>query len=270
MSRFAWWYRLALLLQDERRRPLDQFCLERKSTFLYLTTAVFQQYGAAITMEKAQRMRKLEQNEVKTELIVYSCHHVERGPELHIFDEDDIQAAGGMYNVERELQRDSYWVVRLGTIEGEESVSGWSCTDEALAGLPEADPGGGHLGRRNPSFQRGQLERLIFQSLFQSLSAFLKGWNHEEDGLINAYTLRMIKISPNRLSSIAGALTSIRRAHDVIGLTVLKYWYDPEWKMTWPSNDLILAEFSLVVPLQFRWGNGEGVVTTDILTLSSC
>ena len=66
--------------------------LEHKSTFLYLATAVFTQYGAAITMEEVHRMRKSEQTEGTTELIVYSCHHVERGPELHIFDEEDIQA----------------------------------------------------------------------------------------------------------------------------------------------------------------------------------
>jgi hypothetical protein len=152
-------------------------------------------------------------------------------------------------------------IARLGTIEGQESASGSSCTDEAVAGLPEADPGAWRLGRRNPSFQRGQLERLIFQSLFQSVSAFLKNWNHEKDGFINAYTLKKIKISANRLSSIASALTSIRRAHDVIGVTVLKYLYHPAWPTAWPSSELILGEFPLSVPVQFRWGSGARVVS---------
>jgi len=198
-----------------------------------------------ITMDEAYRMRKSEQIEVKTELVVYSCHHIERGLELHTFDEEDIYAAGGIYGLEMELQSDSYWFARLGTIEGQTSASGYSCTDEALAALPEADPDTWQLGRQNPSFQRGQPERLVFQSLFQSLSAFLETWNHEEDGFIIAYALKEIKISPNRISSIAGALTSIRRAHDVVGMTVLKYWYDADWKMTWPTNDLILPEFPL-------------------------
>jgi hypothetical protein len=139
-----------------------------------------------------------------------------------------------------------------GTIEGQRSASGYSCTDEALAALPEADPGAWRLGRRNPSFQHGQVERLVFQSLFQSLSEFLRGWNHEEDGFISAYPLKKIKISANRISAIASALASIRRAQDVVEMTVLKYWYDPDWKMTWPTNDLILGEFPLTVPLQFQ------------------
>ena len=36
-------------------------------------------------MDEAYRMRKSEQIEVKTELVVYSCHHIERGLELHTF-----------------------------------------------------------------------------------------------------------------------------------------------------------------------------------------
>ena len=214
-------------------------------------------------------MNKSERNEGTTELVVYSSHCVEHGPELHIFDEEAIRAAGGIFGVETELRRDSYFFVRLGTIEGQQSASGWSCPDEALAALPEADPSAWHLGRRNPSFQRGQLEREIFQSLFQSLSDFLKSWNYKEDELINAHVIKEIKIGPNHISSIASALTSIRRAHDVIGVTVIKYWYDPEWETAWPSDDLILAEFPLAVPVQFRWGNGERVVATDIVVTSS-
>jgi len=141
-----------------------------------------------------------------------------------------IHAAGGIYGIEMGLRRDSYWFVRLGTIEGRKSALGWSYTDEALAALPVADPDTWQLGQRNPSFKRGELERQIFQSLFQSLSAFLKSWNHEEDELISAYTPKEIRISPDRISSIASALTSIGRAQDVVDITVLKYWYDPEWK----------------------------------------
>jgi hypothetical protein len=215
-------------------------------------------------------MRKSEPIEGKTELLVYSCHSVENGRELRIFDEDDIQAAGGIYGVEMELQRDSYWFVRMGTIEGQKTASGWSCTDEALAKLPEADPHTWCPGRRNPSFQRGQLEREIFESLYQELSAFLKNWNHEEDGMIDAYAIKEISISPNRVSSIASALTSIRQAYEVIGMTVFKYWYDPAWKLTGPSSDLILAEFPLSIPVRFQLCSAEKVIAVDILSILSC
>ena len=130
-------------------------------------------------------MSKSEQTEATRELIVYSCQCVEHGPELQVFNEDDIHAAGSIYGVEMGLQRDSYWFVRLGTIEGRKRDVGWSYTEEALAALPATDLGAWQLGRRNPSFKRGELERQIFQSLFQSLSAFLKSWNHEEEELIS-------------------------------------------------------------------------------------
>ncbi len=57
---------------------LGQFCLERKSTFLYLATAVFKQHGAAIRMEETHRMRQSEQIEVKTELMFFFLREIEK------------------------------------------------------------------------------------------------------------------------------------------------------------------------------------------------
>jgi hypothetical protein len=105
-------------------------------------------------------------------------------------------------------------------------------TDEAIAGLPEADPGEWRLGRLNPAFRRGPFERHIFESLFRNLSAMLKNWAHEEEEAISAYVIKQIDISPDRLSSIASALTSIHQACELVGITVIKYWYDPAWKVT--------------------------------------
>ena len=88
--------------------------------------------------------------------------------------------------------------------------------------------------------------------------------------MISAYTPKEIRITANRLSSIASALTSIRRAQDVVEMTVLKYEYDPESKIEWLTDDEILGESPLTVPVQFRWGTGDRAVATDILTISSC
>jgi hypothetical protein len=80
-------------------------------------------------------MNKCEKPRGKAELVVYSCHCVDHGPEQRVFDEDDIRAAGGIIGVETELQRDCYWFVRLGMIEAQQGSSGWSFTDEAIAEL---------------------------------------------------------------------------------------------------------------------------------------
>jgi hypothetical protein len=215
-------------------------------------------------------MNKCERPGGKAELVVYSCHCVDHGPEQRVFDEDDIRAAGGIIGVETELQRDCYWFVRLGMIEAQQGSSGWSFTDEAIAELVVPNLSAWRLGRRNPASRRGAFERHVFETLFLDLSAFLKGWNHEEEGSINAYVIKRIDISPDRISSIASALTPIRRAHDVVDMTVLKYWYDPDWKITYPSEDLILAELSVSIPVRLRLDGAEGAIVTDILPSSSC
>ena len=130
--------------------------------------------------DKAYQVTKSEKPEGRTELIVYWCHSVERGPEHRVFDEVDIQAAGCINGIEMELQRDSCWFVRLGVIEAQEGASGWSYPDEAIAALPEPDLREWSLGRHNPAFSSGAFERHIFESLFRSLSALLKSWAHEE------------------------------------------------------------------------------------------
>jgi hypothetical protein len=92
-----------------------------------------------------------EKPEGWTKLIVYWCHSVEHGPEHRVYDEGDIQAAGGICGVEMELQRDSYWFVPWGVIEAKKEASGWSYEAEAIAALPEPDPEEWSLGRHNPA-----------------------------------------------------------------------------------------------------------------------
>jgi hypothetical protein len=59
-------------------------------------------------MGEAHRMSKSVQTETTRELVVYSCQCVEHGPELQVFDEDGIQAAGGIYGIEMALRWDNY------------------------------------------------------------------------------------------------------------------------------------------------------------------
>jgi len=220
--------------------------------------------------DKAYQVTESEKPEGRTELIVYWRHSVERGPEHRVFDEDDIQAAGGINGIEMELQRDSYWFVQLGVIEAQEDASGWSYPTEAIAALPEPDPEEWSLGRHNPAFRSGAFERHIFESLFRSLSALLKSWAHEEEEAISAYVIKQIDMSPTRLSSIASALTSIRQAYEVAQMTVIKYWYAPEWKGICLPCDLVLAELPVSIPVRFRLDAAQGAIATDILSSSSC
>src|SRR5207249_7062432 len=60
--------------------------------------------------------------------------------------------------------------------------------------------------------------------------------------------------------SLHDALPIFRRAHDIIEMTALKYWYDPQWATRVLTQDVILDEFPLSVPVQLRWGSGEKAV----------
>lgn len=132
-------------------------------------------HGTQETQHEAHQVSKSETPACKTELIVYWCHSVERGPEQRVFDEDDIQGAGGINNVETELQRDSYWFARLGAMDVQQSARGWPYTDEAeeaIAALPEPCRGnGGWAG----TILRSGAERSSATSLSHFSGAFQRG-----------------------------------------------------------------------------------------------
>ena len=76
-------------------------------------------------------------------------------------------------------------------------------------------------------------------------------------------------MSPTRLSSIASALISIRLAYEVAHMTVIKYWYDPEWRVTCLPCDLVLAELPVSIPVRFRLDGAQGAIAIDVLSSSS-
>jgi hypothetical protein len=176
----------------------------------------------------------------------------------------------GICGIEIELRRDSYWFARLGLIEAKQNTSGWCFTDDDIAALVEPALGAWRLGRRNPSLVCDALGREVFESLFQGLSEFLKGWDYEEEGTINAYVIKQIDITPRRIASIASTLASIGRAYEVVGMTLLKYWRDPSSRITSVSSDAILAEIPVSILVQIRLDGAEKVVAVDILPFSSC
>jgi hypothetical protein len=44
----------------------------------------------------------------------------------------------------------------------------------------------------------------------------------------------------------------LHKAYETAQMTVIKYWYDPELKVTCLPRDVILAELPLRIPVQFR------------------
>ena len=203
------------------------------------------------------------------ELIVYSVISPDRSPRHRVFDEEDIQASGGIHAIERSLERESYWFVRLGEIQGQADPAGVMYKDTELATLTVPPRTAWHVGRRNPSFHRSDLERHVFKATFEAFERLLKSWNREEDGVVDAYALKALEISSECLRSLTNGLRNLPQVHEIASITVMKYWYDP----TWPEPhepDLVLAEFSLDVPFRVQWSADEEIVDAQVLPLSSC
>ena len=86
----------------------------------------------------------------------------------------------------------------------------------------------------------------------------LDSWKQEEDEIADAYTLKELKISSAHLVSVTNALISLPHVHEIVEITVMKHWYDRSWSEPHlPEDDLILAEYSVHVPLRVRWSAGE-------------
>jgi len=93
----------------------------------------------------------------------------------------------------------------------------------------------------------------------------------EDEGVVDAYTLKELKLSPERLTALLGVLKMLQKVHEVVEITVMKYFYDASCSGNqFPCDDFVTAEFSLNLPLQFRWSSSEKLLEVDIMHLSFC
>src|SRR5262249_10619472 len=88
----------------------------------------------------------------QVEAIVYLVISPNSGPEYRLFTEEEILAVGGVHAVERKLESDSYWLVRLGVIKGKLERNGLTFDNAAFARLPEPSQKAWKTGRLNPAF----------------------------------------------------------------------------------------------------------------------
>jgi len=67
-------------------------------------------------------------------------------------------------------------------------------------------------------------------------------------------------------------LRALKRVHDVIEATTVKFWYDSEWlsKPVPGDLDLVLAEYSFKIPLQLRWAADQRLISVEILLGPLC
>jgi len=160
----------------------------------------------------------------KIEALVYFVVSPIEGPGYETWWEDEVQATGGVHAVERVLESQSYWFVYLGQICAKQDRDGVTFQDADLARLPEPPESAWQTGRLNPAFGKSEIEKLAFRALFQAIERMLDSWKQNDGTTVYAYALKKLKINPQRLVSLTTGLSILKRVHDVLEATIIKFW----------------------------------------------
>jgi hypothetical protein len=205
----------------------------------------------------------------KEEAIVYLVVSPAIGRGQRIYTDEDIQALGGIHTIEQHLEKESYWYVRLGKIQGEAGRDGVTFLQSDFGKLPEPPESAWKTGRCNPAFRSSDLERHVFRAAFCAVGHMLDAWKQSKDGEVEAYALKELKISPQRLLRATRGLQTLPRIYEIAEITVIKFWYDPAWPEP-QLPDLVLGEFSFRIPLQIRRSSRDKMFAVEVLPLASC
>jgi hypothetical protein len=193
------------------------------------------------------------------------------GPAYRICGDDELQALGGVHALERHLENQSYWFARMGRISLSLNPYGTTFQDSDLAKLPEPPEDAWQTGRLNPSFGRSEIEKRVFKEVFRAIQRLLHLWTTGDGIAVEAYALKELKISAARLVSLTTGLCALKHVHDLVEVTVVKFWYDSLWlSKPVPIADLVLAEYSFKIPLQLRWAADQRLISVQILPIASC
>jgi len=207
---------------------------------------------------------------VPIDAAVYFVLSPDAGPSHRIFDDEDISAHGSMGEIERHLEKDSYWYGRLGMVQGHENGSRTTFSNHEFKRLPRIAEVPWRIGLRNPAFNGTEIERRIFKAAFLGIQRMLDTWKSPEGDEINAYTLKTLHVTQPTLARIAAALQNVSPIHASLEISVMKYWYCKSWEEEEPMPDLILGEFPLSIPLRFQWCLDAGVIKAEALRFALC
>jgi hypothetical protein len=206
----------------------------------------------------------------KVRAVVYFVISPTEGPEYRTYVDEDEQAMGGIHAIERTLESESYWFTRVGQIWGEPHPYGFTYSDSDLAQLPEPHEHAWQTGRLNPAFGKSEIEKRAFREVFQAIQRMLDAWKQNDGNTVEAYALKALKIGSQQLVSLTTGLLALQRIHEVVEITVIKFWYDPIWMSKPTPCDLLLAEYSLRIPIQLRWAEGENLISVEVMPAAAC
>jgi hypothetical protein len=208
----------------------------------------------------------------EAQLIVYFAQCPTHGPEHRFYGAEDFRRAGSVQSLESEIEAETYWFARLGTISAHpESVGGsgrFVFSDHDIAGLPDPRPSDCRAGRRNPAFGLSELELQIFESIFRAAATSLCEWKSNADDGSVGYAIKEVKVDSDHIGKLASALTANGTTTDVVQMAVLKYELDLKFPSRSLTCDDILDEFPVVAVVQLRWNAREKAIASKVLSLS--
>jgi hypothetical protein len=111
--------------------------------------------------------------------------------------------------------------------------------------------------------------KFVFKAIYGCVERFLESWRWELSGLVYAYALMELRIDAECLILLINNLKCMRQTHQIVHVTVKKYWYGSDWP-EFQEADLALAEFSFDIPSRVKWSAGEEIVDVQILRPSLC
>jgi hypothetical protein len=203
--------------------------------------------------------------------IVYLVVSPEHGLEERIYEDEDVQALGGIHALEMLLEEQSYWFVQWGEVQGQLGPYGTIFPQSDYARLPEPAENKWRVGRRNPGFRGSELERHVFKAAFEAVECTLDSWKQDLGREIEAYALKELKINRDRLLALISALRTVPKVYEVVEIITIKHWYEhsePEPHL--PYDDFVLAEYTIRIPLQIEWSADEKLVRVEVMPMASC
>jgi hypothetical protein len=211
------------------------------------------------------------ESKLNAEAIVYFVISPLEGLTYRICGDDDLQAVGGVHALERRLENESYWFARMGQISLQLNSDGVTFQDSELAKLPEPLEGAWQTGRLNPAYRQSEVEKWAFQEVFQAIQRMLDSWRTTDGTTVESFALKELKISAPRLVSLTTGLCALKKVHELVEVTAVKFWYDSQWlSKPVPIDELVLAEYSFKIPLQLRWAADHRLISVQILRTASC
>ena len=211
------------------------------------------------------------ESKLNAEAVVYFVISPLQGPAYRICGDDDLQAMGGVHALERRLENESYWFARMGQISLKLNSDGVTFQDSELAKLPEPLEGAWQTGRLNPAYRQSEVEKRAFQEVFQAIQRMLDSWRTIDGTTVESFALKELKISAPRLVSLTTGLCALKKVHELVEVTAVKFWYDSQWlSKPVPIDELVLAEYSFKIPLQLRWAADHHLIIVHILRTGSC